>query len=190
MAPGDAIDRLRIERLIAGDQTALRELIVQHWQSLVAMAMGTTNSEDLAIEAAQDAFIRLWNTRASLDPARPVKGVLCTIVRYRALDIMRTERTHIRVAQRLSQEVTSHTTVSRNAGEQAVDVAEFNAYVVAAIHALPPRCREVFLMNRKARMSYADIADTLGISVPTARNQMSLALQRIAQAIAEWRRHG
>lgn len=177
-----------VTRLIAGDESALDQLVDLHWHALVAVAMVTTQSEDLAAEAAQDAFIRLWETRTRLDPNRSVNGVLFATVRYRALDLVKHERVHGRMAQRLAYESTHQAAVAYNAGEQAVDGAEFRTLVLAAIKALPPRCREIFLMNRKGKMSYADIAETLGVSIPTARNQMSLALQRIALAIAAWRK--
>jgi len=181
-------DHSLVERLRGGDQTALRELITQHWQALVAVAMVTTRSEDLAIEAVQDAFIRLWEIRTTLDPARSAKGLLWTLTRYRALNVMRGERVHTRLAQRLAQTIGGQAPVSYNTGAQAIELAEFDAYVVGVIQGLPPRCREVFLMNRKLHMSYAEIAETLGMSVLTARNQMSLALQRIARAMIDWRK--
>jgi len=183
-------ERSLAERLRADDQTALRALVAQHWHALVAVAMITTHSEDLAIEAVQDAFIGLWERRATLDPARAVEGALYTSARYRAIDLMRRERAHARMTHRLAQLARWHPPVSYNAGEQEIEAAEFDAHAAAAIQGLPPRCREVFLLNRKAGLSYTEIASTLGISVLTARNQMSLALQRMTQAMAEWRKQG
>lgn len=182
-----ADDAALVAQLIKGDTDALRRIMAAHWEALTAAAMITTNSADLAREAVQDAFVRLWESRATLDPTRSVFGYLTTITRRRALDLMRHEQMHERLAYALEFDAPYLATVSYNAGERAIESAELDARIVAAINALPPRCREIFLLNRQAKMSYVDIAAALKVSVPTIWNQMSQATQRISQAIARWR---
>ena len=46
-----------------------------------------------------------------------------------------------------------------------------------AIDSLPERCREIFLMSKRDGLKYEDIADELGISENTVRNQISKALK-------------
>lgn len=45
------------------------------------------------------------------------------------------------------------------------------------MYKLPPRCREIFIMNKLERKKYKEIAKDLGISVKTVENQMSKALR-------------
>lgn len=53
-----------------------------------------------------------------------------------------------------------------------------------AIRALPPRCREVYLLNRQAGMSYPQIARHCGISVKAVEKHISRALQALRQCLA------
>lgn len=48
----------------------------------------------------------------------------------------------------------------------------------AAIDALPPQCRKIFLMQRVDGLSYKDIAKRLGISPRTVEKHLQKALQR------------
>ena len=57
-------------------------------------------------------------------------------------------------------------------------------YAIArAVDRLPRRCRQVFMLSREQGMRYNNIADTLGISVNTVENHISLALARLRQAL-------
>lgn len=53
-----------------------------------------------------------------------------------------------------------------------------------AILALPPRCREVFLLHRFEGLSYRDIARRFGTSERTVENQISHALAVCRRALA------
>ena len=48
-----------------------------------------------------------------------------------------------------------------------------------AIDRLPPRCREIFLMNYVENLSAREIGEKLGISVSTVENQIHTALVRL-----------
>ena len=53
----------------------------------------------------------------------------------------------------------------------------------AAINALPPRCREVFLLYMDEKLPLKDIAKRLGMSANMAQKHMRLALQRCFAAL-------
>jgi len=173
--------------LIAGNVIAFRSIIAKYSDSLSTIAMILTRSPDLAREAVQDAFVRLWESRSTLDPALGVHGYLKTVTRRRAIDLLRHERMHTRIVDTLKRYENPTEGVGYNAGEAAVESSDLQKQVLAAIGELPLRCREIFLLNRQGGFTYAQIAETLGISVGTVRNQMSQATQRLALVVARWR---
>ena len=68
--------------------------------------------------------------------------------------------------------------------EEDVDTAERDARIWAAIDKLPERCREIFLLSKRDGMSNEEIADELGLSVKTVKNQLTKAFSRLRDALA------
>jgi len=58
--------------------------------------------------------------------------------------------------------------------EQAVD---------KAIHELPEQTRKVFLMSRTEKKKYQEIAEELGITVPTVKYHMKNAQDKLREAL-------
>jgi len=171
-----------IQRLRAGDVAALDTCMHQYGDRIVRVARVVTGSHDLAWDVAQDVFIELWRSRERLDPDRNLGGYLYRAARHRALDVIRHERSQARVARAV---VPSPDDVSMaNLGDVAVDSDEFRARVHAVLNALPPRCREIFLLHREAGLDYAEIEAALGVSNATIRNQVSRATRHLARALA------
>jgi RNA polymerase sigma-70 factor (ECF subfamily) len=59
--------------------------------------------------------------------------------------------------------------------------AEQEEMLMRAIDALPPKCREIFLLSRMQHLSNKAIATQLTISVKTVEAQISIALKRLAE---------
>ena len=55
-----------------------------------------------------------------------------------------------------------------------------------AVDELTPRCREVFELSRVHGLRYAEIAETLGVSVKAVEAQMTKALRTLRARLAPW----
>ena len=69
---------------------------------------------------------------------------------------------------------------------RALAEAEIDVAVKSAIATLPPRCREVFELSRMHGLKYAEIAQTLGVSVKAVEAQMGKALRTLRERLAPW----
>lgn len=67
--------------------------------------------------------------------------------------------------------------------EQRIDDQRALARVREAILRLPPRCREIYLLNRIEGMSYSEIATHCGISVKAVEKQIGKALQQLRRQL-------
>jgi RNA polymerase sigma-70 factor (ECF subfamily) len=170
-------------RLRDGDASALRQLMELHADRLRLIAEILTGTPDLATEAVQDAFVQIWERRHAIDPQQDLVGLLVVMTRNRALDLLRHERVHERVATSLLSSVSAEQTSHLNDGDRALDMTELWALVRQVLDGLPPRCREIFLLHWEAGLSYAEIEEMLGISNATIRNQMSRAMKHLTQVV-------
>ena len=123
-----------------------------------------------AEDVAQEAFIKLWATKT--DAVSP-KSMLFRIARNLCIDKLRTRRDMVSI-----DTVGTDMTI----GEE-IDTAERDACIWRAIDALPPRCKEIFLMCKRDSMTYAEIAAELGIAEKTVENQMTKAFRLLRTAL-------
>jgi RNA polymerase sigma-70 factor (ECF subfamily) len=65
--------------------------------------------------------------------------------------------------------------------------AEIGAALAHALALLPERPRQVFLLSRRQGLSYAEIAEVLGIAVKTVEMHMGRALAQLRVSLQEWR---
>lgn len=68
--------------------------------------------------------------------------------------------------------------------DEIVDTSVRDAKIWKAIDDLPEKCREVFLLSKRDGLSNEEIAEELGISIKTVKNQLTKALGRLRDALS------
>lgn len=162
-----------------GSEEAFSSLFRKYGKRLYHFCYGYLKSREDAEGMVQETFIKVWESRASLDPGRPFEGFLFTIA-YR-LVLNRLRKMRYELSARLLLESRRPAVV--NDTEEAVLAAELDGLARAAISGLPPRRQEIFHMVREDNMSYQQVAERLQISVKTVEAQMSAALRHLRKEI-------
>lgn len=72
--------------------------------------------------------------------------------------------------------------------EEVVDTSLRDARIWKAIEDLPDRCRDIFLMSKRDGLSNAEIAEELGLSEKTVKNQMTKAFSRLRETLSNGHR--
>ncbi len=132
------------------------------------------NDMQLAEDITQEAFVRLWNNRIKV-PQEKAKSFVFTISNNLFLD-------HIR-----HQKVKSNYTSSFEIIQDHLDphflleMEEFRNKLEITIQSMPIAAREVFLLNRLEKMTYNQIAESLGLSVKAIEKRMQKALEALAE---------
>ena len=136
----------------------------------------------------QDLFLRIWEHRELWDPAGALNAYLFRAVRNRAFNYLRHQRVKTKFCERTADELSPRSTnISSLMPDQVLRLHEIEDAVERAVQALPPRCREVFQLNRYQRLSYVQVAHVLQISVKTVEMQMGRALASLRRSLADWR---
>ncbi len=137
------------------------------------------SSED-ANDLVQDAFARLLGSGARNGLRQP-EAFLNRIVRNLLID--RSRRVSNRTPHVPIDEANEPAT--RPTQEDAIELAQMRERYRAAVDALPPRTRQVFLLHRTDGLGYKDIATQLGISVRTVEWHVGEALVRIGKDLGQ-----
>lgn len=171
----------------AGNEAAFQKVFREHYNGLCGFAARVTGSRAAAEEAVQDVFLRIWQRHEEWEVRGTLAAYLYAAVRNRSLNHLRSERMLQRWREEEVREAGGATgrTAVPGADERA-GVEELARAIDRVIEELPPRCREAFLLRRQHELSYAQIAEVMGIAPKTVEIQIGAALKALRRKLAEW----
>ncbi len=180
-------DAALVARVQTGDLDAFETLVRAWAKPLIAFAAALLRSHHNAEEVVQDLFVWIWEHRFQWEVHGALGAYLYRSVRNRAVSHLRHQQVEDRFQERLARIPPRAPAFDSSPAEQGMAADELSSAIDAAIAGLSDRCREVFLLNRQQGLSYAQVADTLEISVKTVEIHMARALAALRQALAPWR---
>lgn len=177
VAPTAAEERAWAQRIRAGDTTAFEKLYRATWQPLYAVAFRYVQSKEEAEGVVQDVFLRIWRQRAGWRLIGSVRGYLYAAVRNTALDRLERAAVARRWRQREIQEHPSAQHPGAKEIEARLESADRAAAVERALAELPAKRRAVCTLRLIDGLSYAQIAQRLGIAEKTVETQLARGLK-------------
>lgn len=153
--------------------TSIASLYASEHGRLRRMLIRRGISAQSAADAVQEAFIRLL--RAPTEDIRDLRGYLHRTAETVAIDLHRRERRGAAIIDPAALVDESIVDPMPLADAQVISAEEFAA-LDAALRELPPRAREVLTLHKFEGLSYAEIADRLGIAKNTVMVHMVKAL--------------
>lgn len=125
-----------------------------------------------AEDIVQEAFVRLWNNCSNVSIEK-AKSFLYTV----SNNLFLNEVNHQKVVLKFKQKSIGETSAQDPAF--LLEEKELKLQLEEAISELPDGQKEVFLLNRMDKKTYAEIADLLGISVKAVEKRMHKALVKL-----------
>ena len=139
--------------------------------------MAITHSAAEAEDAAQDALVKAHAALDRLDPDRPVRPWLLTIVANEARNRARSAGRREHLAHRAAAAAGNGHGAA--APDDLVVSAEEREEVMAALRRLPHGDREVIGLRYLLELSEQETADALGVRRGTVKSRLSRALSRL-----------
>ena len=162
-----------IINLKKGDKSAFKELFEHYYPLFLAFARKMLKEDDVAEDIVQNVFMRTWVLRERLDEKRSLKNYLLVAVRNEIYYYLRGE------FKKKHEELKEEAAVSTFDINSSMSAKEMEAHIASIISTMPERRREIFEMSRNHKMSNAEIADKLGISIRTVEKHIENALSDI-----------
>lgn len=169
-----------LQRIPGGDRAALRRLY--DWQSprLYAIALRITHDQGLASDALHDAFMQVLKQAGRFDPARgSAEAWLVSLVRYRALDIVRRRRREV-----LGYEPADQASFEPDALE-LLAATEEGARLRACLAALSEDRRRLIILAFVDGLSHADLATRLGVPLGTVKSTIRRGLLKLRECLGQ-----
>jgi RNA polymerase sigma-70 factor (ECF subfamily) len=177
-----------VARLALGDDQALAALYDRHSAVAYGLARAIVRDPADAEEVVADCFSQMWRTAASFDPARgSVAAWVTTIVRTRALDLIRSQRRRARVlddAGLLADEEGAGAAPSQgDTPDRDVERSETRELVRRSLAELPAPQRKVLELAYFGGMSQSEIAELLSEPLGTVKTRMRAGLEKLRTAL-------
>lgn len=162
-------------RLRASDHSALTSVFDATHDGLVGYALRFVRDTGSAHDIVQTAFIRLWEHRETLEPARSIRGWLYQTVRNLALTRLRDDRRH-----EASLAAWDDAPLWRDPGPEALLAAsELGRSMAEWMAELPERQREALTLSRFEGLTHEEIATVMDIAPRTVNNHLVRGLQAL-----------
>ena len=166
------------------DEDAFRALIDRYHDDLMRFLFRMIGDRQGAEDVFQEAFLQAHLSGATFDRSRKFRPWFFTIAANKARDLLR--RNKRRRMLELSAPVGGADTggvsfvdlleVDVDAPGERMDLDERDALVQKVLDSMSPTLREVLLLAYFQRLSYAQIADDLGIPLGTVKSRLHAAV--------------
>ena len=169
-------DERLTQRIIDGDSAAFKIFFDRNYQDLLAYVTVYVRNQNWAKDIAQYAFIKIWEKRNRLNPEKSLKSYLFQIAKNRYLNEYRKKmRTEDLLDALKERAMTDILMGEKNDMDKKLEVLR------KAVDNLPPKCRDILLLNKYDGLSYKEIAKHLNLSVKTIESQMRIAYKKIRE---------
>lgn len=172
------IEKVLVSKLKTGDEAAFSYLFTAYFKKLLFIAYRFTSDQSTSEELVQDTFVKLWESRETLDPTSPLEPFLIKILKNKCLDWNR----HQKVVQYHMEYILGADFQFEAKTDSNIVYEELQARIDTTLAKLPCEIAEAFRMNRYQGIKYHEIAAILGVSVRTIE-------VRIGRALSELRYH-
>lgn len=135
-------------------------------------ALRIVDNADDAEDLVEDAFIKAWEAIEKGVEIENFKAFIYLSVRNVCISFLRKKRET--VGEEYIPEV----------DDEIIDTSVRDAKIWKAIDELPTKCREIFLMSKRDGLTNEEIAEELGLSIKTVKNQMTKAFARLREALS------
>jgi RNA polymerase sigma-70 factor (ECF subfamily) len=150
-----------------------------HYAALCSFAYPYVRSAEAAEDIVQEVFSALWAARGTMKITTSVRAYLYAAVRNRALNMRKHEAVAEEWARHEADDDVRALHPTPVQPDEILDRVQRESELRTALDALPERCRLVMRLRWQDQLSYAEIAEAMGISIKGVEKQLARGLQSL-----------
>lgn len=164
------------------DQTAFKQVFECYHHPLIRYINGLTQSVKDTEEIVQEGFVLLYLHKHKIERVEDIYPYLFTIVKRLTISHFRRKVT----SSKYLTELKVHWNEMENTTSDRIAEKEILEALQQSIDELPERQKQVYTMNKLEDKSYQEIADDLGLSRNTVKNQIIAATKVIRLKLSKY----
>lgn len=164
-----------LAQLKEGNQLAFGTVYKRYVEQVFSLSFKYLCDRQLAEDAVQNLFLKLWINRDRIDTSKPFNRYLFTILKNDLLNTLRDSKDDVFVVEDclsmlINLESDTHT---EQFDQEQIDMLR------KAVDTLSPQRRKIFELKLTGNYSNQEIADSLALSINTVKFQYSQSLKQI-----------
>ncbi len=176
----ESMDMILWQRVTQGDYNAFNGIYDSYWDTLLAIALKKVGDMDVAMDIVQDLFVDIWQKRYTLQIQTSLQPYLVSALYFKVFNHFRqqgVQQKHINQYYQLVDTADSSEHFASTGYEENYETLLYA--IEQSVHGMPERMKEVFQLKYYRSLNNQEIADNLGLSTQTVKNQLSKGLQQI-----------
>ena len=164
-------------------EVLFREFYQKYHQKVFAFLYHYLPNREHCKDLLQEIFIKIWQKGYHEKRDWDAEGFLFKTCKNKVIDQVRKQTSE----DKLKNGYQRRRTERSNSTENKVIFDEYQELAAAAISALPPKRRQVFLLSREHGLSYKEIADVLEIAPGTVMSRIYRGKQILKELMNNWK---
>jgi len=183
----DSLTNELIELLNQKQEAAFEVVFSSYYPRLVYFAKEYVSHED-AKGLVQEAFITFWEKNPTVLSKYQLQSYLYTSVKNNCLMHLRHEKVKKRFTDdaMLKMQNQIYSSALQQLDTSVISFQEVETIIEKTLIALPPRCRDVFILSRFEGKKNQEVAEELDISVKAVEAQITKALKVLRVALNDF----
>ena len=179
-------DETLLQAFAAGDALAFETLYDRNLPAVWRYVLRSVGSAALADELVQDVWFSIVRQAPHYQPRARFRTWLFTLAHHRLVDHWRTHHAHASLDATTDDGASLADTLAADSGFgplRQLQSREQAQALLEALAALPAAQREAFLLQAEGAMSLAEIAQTTGVPLETAKSRLRYARATLRQTL-------
>ncbi len=178
-----------ITKLIAGDETAFKQLVVQYQQLVVNTCFGMVHNTEDAEDIAQEVFIEVYRSVHKFRADSKLSTWLYRIAVNRSLNFIRDNKKNKWFQSFEDAVKTKNSEIPKLTGsdienpEYELENRERANMLHEAINKLPENQKIAFSLNKYEELSYKEISEVLDLSVSSVESLIHRAKKNLQKKL-------
>jgi RNA polymerase sigma factor (sigma-70 family) len=152
------------------------------WDELYRHTYRKTQAEDVSKDLVQEAFIVLWDSLDNLKGPEEILPFLYGTLRNKTLREFEKSEIHLRYTQSAAVADSPFDASSEN----LLLNRELEAVIAGEVTKMPVRMKEIYILKKEENFSIRQIAEKLGLSEQTVKNQLQSAYGRLRSCLKDY----
>ncbi len=165
----------------ASPEQLLDELVREHSDAVYRVAYSVVRDSALAEDVAQDAILKAWRALPTFRGDSSLRSWVLRITHNTAISTLRKRREELRDPALLPEQESRSSTESEAVQHLSIEAFE------EALNQLDELSRSIIVLREVEGLSYDEIAELVGVPLPTVKTRLLRGRRVLASALSDWK---